>query len=518
MTITVTFPTASLVNEQQPAAPATTVIAKAISGDKRIDPLLDDSTYRFNFESAPGTAITVTYSFPDAMPSSYAGDEALDWQPFSEAQRKATREVLSLLQQQTGLTFQELNETPGTSGTMRFSNNTQTNSAGYAYMPNSNQSDKDADTWIASGATTPVVPGSYGWATLVHEIGHAIGLNHPGNYNAGESKSPSAVGNFLSANEDAFFNSIMSYRDSAQDINATWFMPYDMLALRYLYGKKDHGAGDNTYRYDDATGKIVTNVVDDGGTDTFDFSAVTAGVLVNLTPGSYSSAGKVSSGANALANLTTAWDTVIESVIGSGLADTILGNAANNTVTGGAGDDLIDGAGGTDSAVFSGQRASYTLTLSASNARVSGGTDGTDTLIGVERLHFADVKLALDLAGNAGQVAKLLGAVFGPASVANKQYVGIGLSYLDTGMTYEELAALAVSATGTSANNEVVSLLWSNLFGAPPTAEQAAPYVGMLAGGSVSVGALTVMAADLGLNADRINLVGLASTGLEYGS
>lgn len=517
MTITVTLPTASLVKEQQPAAPANTAIAKVISGDNRIDPLIDDSTYRFNFESPPGTAITVTYSFPDAVPGSYTGEDALDWKPFSEVQRNATREVLSLLQQQTGLTFQEVNETPTTSGTMRFGNNTQTTSAGYAYMPNSTQSDNDADTWIAGGADKPVVKGDYAWQTLVHEIGHAIGLNHPGNYNAGESKNADAVGNFLSANEDAFFNSIMSYRQSAQDINATWFMPYDMLALRYLYGKKDHAVGDDIYRFDDATGTVVTNVVDDGGADTFDFSAVTAGVVVNLTPGSYSSAGKVSAGANALANLTTAWDAVIENVIGSGLADTILGNAASNTVTGGAGDDMIDGAGGADSAVFSGQRASYTLALSATHSTVSGGPDGTDTLLGVERLHFADVKLAIDLAGNAGRVAKLLGAVFGPASVANKQYVGIGLTYLDAGATYEQLAALAVSATGTTSNNDVVSLLWSNLFDSPPTAEQAAPYVGMLAGGSVSVGALTVLAADLDLNADRINLVGLASTGLEYG-
>lgn len=518
MTLNVTLPTASLVKDQQPPAPASTVIAKVITGDNRIDPLIDDAAYRFNFESPMGTAITVTYSFPDVMPSSYTGEDALDWKPFSEAQRAATREILSLLQQQTGLSFQEVNESPNSTGTMRFGNSTQTSSAGYAYLPNSNRSDIDSDTWIASGAGAPVAKGDYAWQTLVHEIGHAIGLNHPGNYNAGESKNADAVGNFLSADEDAFFNSIMSYRQSAQDINAIWFMPYDMLALRHLYGKKDFAAGDNAYKYTDATGTIITNVIDDGGMDTFDFSEVTAGVVVNLTPGAYSSVGKLAAGDKALANLTVAFDAVIENVVGTGQADTVLGNAANNTITGGAGDDTIDGAGGADIAVYAGARAGYTLSLSGALATVSGASDGSDTLTNVERLHFADAKLAIDLAGHAGQVAKLLGVVFGPASLSNKQYVGIGLSYLDTGTTYEQLAALAVGATGTSTPDGIVALLWSNLFGAPPTSEQAAPYVAMLAGGSASVGALTVLAADLGLNAERIDLVGLATTGLEYGS
>lgn len=518
MTVNVILPTASLIKEQQPPAPTATVIAKTITGDNRIDPLLDDAAYRFNFESPAGTAITVTYSFPDVMPSSYTGEDALEWKPFSDVQRSSTREILSLLQQQTGLSFQEVNESPSASGTMRFGNNRQSDSAGYAYMPNSTQSDKDGDTWIDSGADNPLAKGDYNWQTLVHEIGHAIGLNHPGNYNAGENKNPDAVGNFLSANEDAFFNSIMSYRQSAQDINSVWFMPYDMLALRHLYGKKAYAAGDNAYAYTDAAGTVVSNVVDDGGVDTFDFSALTSGVVVNLTPGAYSSVGKLAGGGQALANLTTSFDAVIENLVGTSQADTVLGNAANNLFTGGAGDDTIDGAGGTDSAIYAGTRAGYTLNLSDASAIVSGGPDGTDTLSNVERLHFADTKLAIDLGGHAGQVAKLLGAVFGPAAVANKQYVGIGLSYLDAGMTYEQLAALAVSVTGTTTHEGVVSMLWNNLFESPPSAEQAAPYVAMLAGGSVSIGGLTVMAADLGLNAERIDLVGLATSGLEFGS
>ena len=81
-----TVPTASLVKEQQPAAPATTVIAKVITGDNRMDPLIDDVSYRFNDGSPVGTAVTVTFSFPTTMPSSYTGEDALDWKPFSAAE------------------------------------------------------------------------------------------------------------------------------------------------------------------------------------------------------------------------------------------------------------------------------------------------------------------------------------------------------------------------------------------------------------------------------------------------
>ena len=104
-----------------------------------------------------------------------------------------------------------------------------------------------------------------------------------------------------------------------------------------------------------------------------------------------------------------------------------------------------------------------------------------------------------------------------PETYKPGQYVGIGLQYLDAGTTYEQLAALAVSVSGASGNAGVVALLWTNLFGSAPTDEQAAPYVAMLSGGSLSVGALTVLAADLDLNASRINLTGLATSGLEYG-
>lgn len=65
-------------------------------------------------------------------------------------------------------------------------------------------------------------------------------------------------------------------------------------------------------------------------------------------------------------------------------------------------------------------------------------------LTDISRINFSDYSIATDIGGNAGKTAKILGAVFGKAEVANKSYAGIGLSLLDSGITYESLMQLAL--------------------------------------------------------------------------
>jgi hypothetical protein len=133
----------------------------------------------------------------------------------------------------------------------------------------------------------------------------------------------------------------------------------------------------------------------------------------------------------------------------------------------------------------------------------------------VIRFNTESRNFALDLDGNAGIAAKILGAVFGKASIANKEYVGIGLDLLDSGMSYEALAGLALSAAQATTNDQIVTRLWTNIVGSDPTANDKAPFIKMLEDG-VSAGALTQMAADSSFNTDNINLVGLAQTGIEF--
>jgi len=133
----------------------------------------------------------------------------------------------------------------------------------------------------------------------------------------------------------------------------------------------------------------------------------------------------------------------------------------------------------------------------------------------VERLIFSDKSLAIDINGNAGTTAKILGAVFGKESVANKNYFGIGLSFLDSGWTYDNLAGLALDAAGAKTNDQIVSLLWTNVIGTKPTAADKQPFIALLENG-MTAGALAHLAADSSFNTTNINLIGLAQTGIEY--
>lgn len=184
----------------------------------------------------------------------------------------------------------------------------------------------------------------------------------------------------------------------------------------------------------------------------------------------------------------------------------------------GPGNDIVTGGAGIDTAVYAGPRSGYTLTQPGGGVVTlvdQSGVEGTDRLSGVERLQFADRRVAIDLDGNAGVAAKVLGVVFGAAIVANPAIVGIGIALTDQGMSADQLGALAMNAAGRTRHADVVSLLWTNLFGRGPTGAELEPLVALLDGG-VGVGALVAAAANLSLNLEAIDFVGLAKNGLEY--
>lgn len=203
--------------------------------------------------------------------------------------------------------------------------------------------------------------------------------------------------------------------------------------------------------------------------------------------------------------------------------DTLVGASGKDTLIGKGGNDVLNGGLGLDTARYSGLRKDYTLVGTSAGASFAvtdkvGSRDGQDSLVGVERLSFVDVKVALDVSGNAGQVVKILGAVFGSSSVANKSYVGIGLSYLDNGLSYTDLMQLAIDARlgGRGSNTDVVNLLYINVMGSAPDASTLAFYKALLDDGSFTQRSLGLLAADTSINTTNINLVGLALTGVEF--
>lgn len=207
-----------------------------------------------------------------------------------------------------------------------------------------------------------------------------------------------------------------------------------------------------------------------------------------------------------------------DTLAGSDGADDLQGLGGNDRLRGSGGDDAIDGGSGIDSALYAQPRADYDVAARGTSVRARAGNEGIDALQQVERMRFADHSLAFDLGGNAGTAARTLGAVFGPAAVANKQYAGIALHLVDSGMSATELMRLALElrlGSGFAPADEI-RLLYQNVAGVSPSSAEIDFWLGTLATGQYTPVSLAVMAAQLELTATAIGLTGLAEAGLAF--
>lgn len=194
----------------------------------------------------------------------------------------------------------------------------------------------------------------------------------------------------------------------------------------------------------------------------------------------------------------------------------------NQNFTNAPGSEFFVGSWGLDSVTYKGLRQNYTVIPDASgtDVRDKAGVSGTDRLVSIERIHFDDMSLALDMTGHAGAVIKILGAVFGPDAIYNKAFAGIGLHYLDQ-LDYSdsELMSLALSARlGSQVSDpvEVVRLLYTNVVGAEPSSQALDSFVGLLQSGLHTATSLAMMASQTDLNLARVGLTGSVTAPLEY--
>lgn len=152
-----------------------------------------------------------------------------------------------------------------------------------------------------------------------------------------------------------------------------------------------------------------------------------------------------------VANYLASWNTTglyeyvlqdADALHGSDGNDVLYGYGGNDVLIGYGGNDTLNGGSGIDTAVFNGPRSSYEIVKGtwSITVRYSEGSfvRETDTLIDIERLLFSDVRLALDIDGNAGQAYRMYQAAF------NRQPDDVGLGYwiqqIDNGLSLNDVA------------------------------------------------------------------------------
>ncbi|MER8744205.1 M10 family metallopeptidase C-terminal domain-containing protein [Mesorhizobium sp. M0478] len=220
--------------------------------------------------------------------------------------------------------------------------------------------------------------GGYVFDSFIHEFGHEFGLNHPGLYNY---SGPGGVQiNYLNNatwTYDRQQYSVMSYFDGI-DVGETsrWSASTPMMAdieavIRRFFSTVDENGvrtyqhidlntGDNVYGFGSAVdGYRLTSsgmqhdigfvIHDTGGTDTIDFSGSTAGTILDLRAGQFSSVNGHSNNVSIFAGHNAdGTDYYIENGIGSSYDDVLIGNDGANVLDGRGGGDRMAGNGGDD--------------------------------------------------------------------------------------------------------------------------------------------------------------------------
>lgn len=232
-----------------------------------------------------------------------------------------------------------------------------------------------------------------------------------------------------------------------------------------------------------------------------------------------------------LANSSAPWglNTVnfqnVENLSGAAGIDTLTGNAGNNAFIGNGGNDLIDGAAGIDTAIYNNAAANYSVFRITGVFTVGSSAEGNDFLRNIERLQFSDKRLAFDLGAteNAGESLLFIGALAYPA-VTVPSVVGLILNLADQGKSLLEMSQLAIdigltsSLAGSSSNLDLARLVFRNIVGVEASNEVATVLASLIqgSGGSLSQAEFLTAAAQLELNQQHVNLVGLQATGVEY--
>ncbi len=325
---------------------------------------------------------TITYSFPDASAdfgpdaSSYGSGEAYaGFEQASALFQAQIRQALDMLASLTLLGFVEATGGEDANATLRIAMTNATSTA-LGYFPGA--SDEAGDMWFSADRADFDNPlaSSYGFHTVLHELGHAMGLKH-GHDTGGYGALPAEIDGMPSSvmTYRSYFGAHDDYYQNTSDSFAQTYMPYDIAALQSLYGINwETNAGRTVYSWDAVTGEMSINgtgqgapvgpevfstIWDGGGRDMLMLRNFSDNQIIDLRSGGnarFSDAylAELSPSEQAESNIYFALSpdgtrrSLIEVVKTGAGDDVIYGNAARNLLAGGGGDDVLYGRTGND--------------------------------------------------------------------------------------------------------------------------------------------------------------------------
>jgi hypothetical protein len=484
------------------------VAKKELSNISYIDGLLYAPNYIWS--NTNNTSTTITFSFPTLhnaiWDSQYLSSpsEVDNWTPLSDAEQGLVRLALDYWARVANIEFIEVEDSLNIYGDFRFAHSELVESTSQTYawttppeLIGTTTNPLSGDVWL-DNSDYSFYSSSFNLGTIVHEIGHALGLSHP---QAGAAR--------LSTLHDNTQFTIMSnkfYDFQRQYTNPITPKIFDIAAVQYLYGENQSFNANNNYYNVELIQARLHLAWEDGfygvdksfssdmisqfyspddsytlwdanGTDHIDFSSLALSnnteTVLSLTPGSFSSFGL------SVGSFSLAYNTWIENLTATISDDIIYDNVASNTIYALSGNDTIylsdgtdtiDGGADFDKVFINDEKYNFSINLTPNNTLTLSHINNNYqiSLNNIEQLNFNDLSIDLNTDGNSAQLFRLYQAVFDRLPDADG--LGFWINAMHLGLSLYDVAAQFSSSNEftqrygkNTSNQDYINLLYLNV-------------------------------------------------------